>query len=452
MKIAAVFFSLIIFAFVSPAQTSEQILATANNQTFTNADLSPELRQALENLPASIAEMRARLLEQQIVEQLLEAEAAARKTTIEKLVETEVDKKIAAPTAQSIQAVYDANRAQIGGRTVEEVRPQIVEFLERDEKQKIFGEFVSDLKIKYKAALLKDINAKSLAPFEAVASVGGKTVSAQSFEAKNKAALNDFQANVLDEARAALEQIVYANLLVAEAKTQNIDAGDIIAREITDKVRDAASGYESDKLQTALRKRLFQKYGAKFFIKEIAAVPQSVSADDDPSQGAASAPVTVIMFSDFQCSACAATHPTLKRVLAEFPAGKIRFVARDFPLTQIHADAFRAALAAAAAAAQGKYFEYVELLYANQSSLDAASLKRFATQIGLDRKRFDADLDGEKFAFEIRKDMEDGKRYGITGTPTIFVNGVKIRRFSAENLRDAIDKQLSVISQQSTKN
>lgn len=439
MKVFAVFFSLVIFTFVSFAQTSEQVLATANNQTFTTGDLPPEARQALENLPAQIAEMRARLLEQQIVEMLLDAEAGARGMTVDKLVETEVNKKIQTPTPQTIQAVYDANRARIGGKTLEEIRPQIVEFLQNDEKQKIFGEYLSNLKIKYKAALGKDINAKNLSPFESVAIVNGKTVSAQSFGTKNKAALNDFEANVYDAARAALAEIVYANLLIAEAKTQGIDAGDLIAREISDKAKD--SDYEREKLESALRKRLFQKYKAKFLLKEIPPVAQIVSTDDDPSQGIINAPVTVVMFSDFQCSHCAATHPIVEKVLAEY-AGKVRFVLRDFPLTQIHENAFRAALAADAANGQGKYFEYIELLYANQNSLDAASLKQFATKIGLDRKRFDADLDTEKFAAEVRKDIEDGKRYGITGTPTIFVNGVKIRQFSAENLREAIEKAL----------
>lgn len=439
MKSVALFFSLLFLSFNSFAQTAETVLATANNQTFTAGDLSADLRLALENLPAQIGELRARLLEQQIAETLLETEAAARKTTTEKLIETEVDRKLTQPTAEQIQAIYDLNRARLGAQTLEQIRPRIVSFLQRDQKQKILSEYLSDLKIKYKAALGKDINAKNLSPFEAVANVNGKPISARSFEAKNKAALDDLEANVYDAARAALERIVYANMVIAEARAQNVDAGDLIAREVTNK--SDGSDYESERLDSALRKRLFQKYNAKFFLKEIAPVAQAVSADDDPSQGSTSAPVTIVMFSDFQCSACAATHPTVKKVLSEF-AGKVRFVARDFPLTDIHENAFRAALAADAANAQGKYFEYVELLYANQDALDAASLKQYATKIGLDRKRFDADLDGEKFAEEIRKDIEDGKRYGINGTPTIFVNGIKVRAFSAENFRDAIEKAL----------
>lgn len=441
MKIIAVFSFLLIFSSNLIAQTPNQILATANNQNFTVKDLAPEARQAFENLPATIADVRRQLLEQQIVEILLESEAAAHKTTPEKLVETQVNNKVPKPTDKEIQAVYEANRAAIGDKTLEEVHPQIVNFLQRDTKQKVFDGFISNLKIKYKAALGKDVNAANLKPFDVLATAGGKQISAESFDAKNKSTLNDFEADVHDAARQSLEQTVYSSLLAAEAKAQNIDTSDLIAREISDKLKEFSDD-EREKLESALQKKLFQKYSAKILLKEIAPVAQNISADDDPSQGAVNAPVTVVMFSDFQCPACSAAHPVLKKIIAEY-AGKIRFVERDFPLTQIHENAFRAALAANAANAQGRFFEYIELLYNNQNSLDAASLKEFASKIGLDRKRFDTDLDGEKYAAEVRKDIEDGKRYGITGTPTIFVNGVKVRQLSAKAFRDAIEKALN---------
>ncbi len=440
MKLVVVFLSLLMFAFSLFAQTTDRILATTNNQNFTAGDLAPEARQAFKNLRASVSELRRRLLEQQIVDALLEAEATAQKTTAEKLIETQVNSKIQTPAAKEIQAVYDANRAAIGDRTLEEVRPQIVEYLRREHEQRRFADYVSNLKTKYKVSPGRDVNAPNLKPFEVLATVNGKQITAEGFEAKSKITLDDFEANVLDQTRNALEQVVYSNLVVVEAKAQNVDAGDFIAREITDKMRDF-SAEEREKLETALRKRLFQKYNAKILLKEITPIAQNISTDDDPSQGSVNAPVTVVMFTDFQCPACSATHPVLKRVLAEY-AGKVRFVVRDFPLTQIHQNAFRAALAADGAGAQGKYFEYVELLYTNQKSLDAASLKQFASQLGLDRKRFDADLDSEKYSAEVRKDIEDGKKYGINGTPTIFVNGIKIRNLSAEAFRDAIDKAL----------
>lgn len=168
---------------------------------------------------------------------------------------------------------------------------------------------------------------------------------------------------------------------------------------------------------------------------------QVISADDDPFLGNANAPVTVVMFSDLQCPACAAMHPLVKGVAGEF-AGSVRFVVRDFPLVLIHAMAFDAALAANAAARQGKYFEYVELVYLNQKMLHKSSFERFASELGLNEKRFEIDFNDEKAAAEIRRDIADGERHGVSATPTIFVNGVKIRHISESELRKAIETAL----------
>jgi protein-disulfide isomerase len=149
----------------------------------------------------------------------------------------------------------------------------------------------------------------------------------------------------------------------------------------------------------------------------------------------------VVMFADFQCSACSATEPVLKKVLAEYP-GKIRYVMRDFPLETIHANAFNAALAAYAAEQQGKFFEYGDILFTHQDALDADSLKKYAAQIGLNVQQFTVDSNSEKARAEVQHDIADGTAYGVTGTPTIFVNGVKVRRLSADDFRDAIDNAL----------
>ncbi len=440
MKFIATVFCLLIFTFTLFAQKADTVLAMANNQIFTAKDIAPEAREAFENLPKTLGEIRQALLEQQIADALFEAEATARKLSVEKLVETEVTKKVPAPTDKEIQAIYDANRATIGDKTLAEIRPQIIAFLLREPQRKSLAEYISSLKVKYKTAISKDVNAPNLKPFEVLATVGGKQITVENFEAKNKQPLYELEADVYDRMRDALEQIVYMTLVVAEAKSQNVATSDFIAREITDKLREF-SDEERAQVESVLRDRLFKKYNAKFLLKEPVPVVQNISTDNQPSNGKPSAPVTVVMFTDFQCPACAGVHPVLLKVLAEY-GDKIRFVVRDFPLTNIHENAFRAALAANAAHAQGKFFEYTEVLYKNQNALDTASLKKYAREAGLNQKQFDLDLGNEKFAAEVRQDIADGKIYGITGTPTIFVNGVKIRALSAEHFRNAIERAL----------
>lgn len=422
------------------AQNAEDVLATANNQTFTAKDLAPSVRETFENLPKAIAEKRNELLEQQIAGILLETESAARKTTVEKLIEKEVSLKIPNPTDAQIQAVYDANRAAIGDKTVKDVRPQIVVFLRRDLEQKAFNDYISTLKTKYKVSIGKDVNTPNLAASDVLATVGGKQITSGAFEAKNKLALYEIKAEIYDQTRDTLEQLLFSTLLVAEANSQKIQASDLIAREVTDKMREFADT-EREQLQTDLQKKLFQKYNAKILLKDPAPVVQNISTAGSPSKGKPDAPVTVVMFSDFQCSHCAAAHPVLKRVMAEYD-GKIRFVVRNYPLESIHENAFRAALAANAAHAQGKFFEYVEILYANQNNLDEASLKKYAAQVGLNQKQFDLDLGSEKFAAAVRQDLKDGTSYGVGSTPTVYVNGVKVRANSAQGFRRAIERAL----------
>src|SRR6185503_8846510 len=124
----------------------------------------------------------------------------------------------------------------------------------------------------------------------------------------------------------------------------------------------------------------------------------------------------------------------------------VHFVVRDFPLG-MHAHSRRAAEAANAAHAQGKFFEYIDLLFKNQKALDDDSLKKYAGTLGLDRKRFDAELDNGTHAAEVQHDVEDGEIYGIDSTPTIFINGVRLNEFSAEGLRAAIDRAMGKASQ-----
>jgi protein-disulfide isomerase len=157
------------------------------------------------------------------------------------------------------------------------------------------------------------------------------------------------------------------------------------------------------------------------------------------SRGDTNSAVTVVEFTDFQCSACGGMYPIVESVLKSY-GNRVHFVIRNFPLTTVHENAFIAAQAAEAAKAQGKFWEYIDLLFKNQTTLDRDSLKKYATQIGLDRKRFDAEFDSGQYEPVVRRDMEEGEVYGIEATPTFFINGVILTDYSEEGLRAAIEK------------
>jgi protein-disulfide isomerase len=422
------------------AQKPDEVLATATGLTFTQSSLSENGQKIYLGQAKILSGERTRLLSQMVDELLLESEAKLKSAASDSLIASEL-KKIAKPTEAEIKAIFDANKANFGEQTIDAIRPQIVAFLRQKAEQKAFRYLVERLKLKYKFAPGKDINAADLKPLESVFSINGKSTSFAEFDERYKAAIHDVRGEIADEIIADLENAIFSTLVNQEAKARNIEAGDVIAVEITNKLREF-SNEERAELEGAFRTNLFTKFNVKILVREPEPVAHNVSVDDDPATGKATAAVTVIMFSDFQCSACGATHPILQKVLAEY-GDKVRFVVRDFPLESVHENAFRSALAANAARTQGKFFEYIDVLYRNQENLDEASLKKYAVELGLNIKQFELDFSNEKTAAEVRKDMAEGKNYGVGSTPTIYVNGVRVRRLSAENFRDVIGRALA---------
>ena len=165
-----------------------------------------------------------------------------------------------------------------------------------------------------------------------------------------------------------------------------------------------------------------------------------IATDDQPSKGSEKAAVTLVVFTDFQCPACAERQPEYERILSEY-GERVRLVMRDFPLSQ-HPDAQKAAEAAEAAREQGKYWEYVALLFQNQTALQADKLKEYATRLGLDRAKFDAALDSGRFAEKVQRDVKDGISFGVGATPAVFANGVPVHDSTYEGVKAAVEAAL----------
>lgn len=437
--------SFAIFIAVSIATTAfgqppEKPLATAKGIVITASELSPEGRQLFEQLPRSISATRTRILSTYLADILLDTEAKSRKLSVARLQE-EALRSVPDPNHETIQAIYDANKTSLGNKPLQEVRSQIVEFLRREPEQNALQAQVADLQKKYALKLGKDVNAVDLKPLDAVATIDARTITLQEFEETKKIELHDAKAHIFEDLRAAVEETLLSSLVTAEARSLSIEPNTLLAQEITNKMRDFTDE-ETNDLKYALQDRLFKKYSAKIILDEPAPLILNVSVDDDPFIGPATAPVTIVMFSDFQCPACARTHPVVKRVVNEY-AGKVRLVVRDYPLESLHPEAFLAAAAANAVRQQGKYFEFIDILYRNQDNLGGESLNRFAADLGLDTKRMTTDMAAAGVAEEIRKDISDGDSYGVSGTPTIFVNGVKVYQFSAPAFRRAIERFLA---------
>jgi protein-disulfide isomerase len=153
------------------------------------------------------------------------------------------------------------------------------------------------------------------------------------------------------------------------------------------------------------------------------AVPVS---ERDHSQGPATPAVTLVQYGDYECPYTRRSTWVVQAIQQEL-GDQVRFVYRNFPLTQIHPHALHAALAAEAAAAQGKFWEMHDYLFHHQHMLEDADLAQFAEVVGLDRQQYARDMAEQRGLARIEEDVESGERSGVQGTPTFFINGVLYR-------------------------
>ena len=148
------------------------------------------------------------------------------------------------------------------------------------------------------------------------------------------------------------------------------------------------------------------------------------TTDHDHVQGAAAARITLIEYGDFECPYSREAVNTVQVLRREF-AGDLRFVFRHFPLSDKHPHALQAAEAAEAAAAQGAFWAMYALLFAHQWELEYSDLMDYAGRLGLDKTTFGEALNTHHYFERVRIDVGTGRRHGVTGTPTFFVNGQK---------------------------
>jgi len=303
-----------------------------------------------------------------------------------------------------------------------------------------------------------------------LAQIGGHKITQQEVDSKIKVQLYDAR-------KEALDQMVDDYLLQRAAQKEKLSVSDYVKREVDDKVaadiNDAtakkfydenkdkipaiksAGSYDKikDRLIAALRQRDTQQQheqliarlrkdgGAKILL-EPPRINVNMSAAGHPTLGPKNAPVTVIEFADFQCPFCKRSEDAVKAIHEKY-GDRIQLVFMDFPLS-FHPHAMPAANAARCANAQGKFWQYHDALFADQSKLEPTDLKATAKTLGLDTAKFNACFDKNQYGEAIQKDVEEGHKLNVNGTPTFFIDGREIVGAQPpENFVSIIDQELA---------
>ena len=302
-----------------------------------------------------------------------------------------------------------------------------------------------------------------------IATVGSVAIDRGTLEKHVKAKLLEIENEKYEALKDGLDELVSESLMDQEAKARNLTTEALVKAEIADKttaptddeikkvydenkealqnaplesvkgkVIDYLKAQRSGVRQQAFVEELKKKYPTKISLK---APVIEVGTGGRPVLGPATAPITIIEFSDYECPFCKRAEPALTQALETYK-DKIKFAYRHYPLP-FHQHARPASEAALCANGQGKYWEYHKKVFASPS-LTEETLKQIAKDVGLDAAKFDTCMKNHEFAKEIDKDLEDGQAVGVNGTPAFFINGRMLSGAQPfEKFKELIDTALA---------
>jgi protein-disulfide isomerase len=314
-------------------------------------------------------------------------------------------------------------------------------------------------------------------PSDIVATVGSTSITLAEVDEKAlQQSTGSFGAMKLSQAlfearRLAVEGLIEDELLAQDARARKLDQATVIQQEITAKVAEptdaetalwfqqnqsrlqgasleqagaAIKSYLVQQRTLAARQQYVDGLRAKVATRIMLDPPRQVIAKADrPSKGPATAPIEMIEFSDFQCPFCVSAVPTVNQVLSEY-GDRIHFTYRHYPLAT-HPRARPAAEASQCAAEQGKFWQFHDKLFADQSRLGDEDFKQHAAQLGLDTAQFAACVDSHKYQAEIDTDIRVGNEAGVSGTPAFYINGRMLSGAQPfEAFKRIIDEELAL--------
>ena len=317
------------------------------------------------------------------------------------------------------------------------------------------------------AALLGAVAAR--AEDRPAATVAGEPIPLAAVDELVKAQLMEIRSREHQLRSQALDALVAQSLLAKEAKARGVSEEALEKAEILDKAvvpeAESRAYYEANKARigsmaedeamkqireglaqqrqgerrAAFAKELRAKYDVKILLEPFRV---AITLGDAPVRGAATAPVTVLEFSDFQCPYCVRSRPVVAKIREAY-GDKVRWAFRHYPLS-FHERAQKAGEAAACAGDQGRFWEMHDRLFANQGALTPDALKSHARAVGLDGAKFDACLDSGRMAPSVEASRKLGDILSLSSTPAFFINGRPLTgALPFERFKELVDWELA---------
>ena len=287
---------------------------------------------------------------------------------------------------------------------------------------------------------------------DALAEVDGVAITSEEVEKSLSGQLSKLEEQIYNLKRQKVDALINEKLLAKEAAKRSVSVPALLDAEVTSKVglvteQEIEKFYQENKAQlkgeeASLREQIRshlqnQKLAAKReeFLKSLRSQATvvvnlkappvqriEVSVQGAPFKGGEKAAVTIVEFSDFHCPFCKRVVSTLAKLESQY-GDKVKLVFRDFPIDQLHPGASKAHEAARCANEQGKFWPYHDKLFAGPPNSSAELFKGIAKEVGLNANAFETCLGSGKHQAAIKKDIEEGQRVGVTGTPAFFING-----------------------------
>jgi protein-disulfide isomerase len=456
---------------------SSELAARVNNMSITRNAVRQKIAPSLREIGPALKQLRQDQIPVSISEKLMEEQASALGMDRARLFQDRVLSRVIQPTEEEALAFYNQHKQRFPW-AFSEIKDKLISLLLQQRQNAKAKDYAAELRSKATVQVLaRDTVLSSLEadPAMVVARVNEHPLTLREIDEAIAASIDQLQLKIYQLELVALNELIADALISQEATRRGVspealkaaeiqarikpvsqrDIGEFLVKHKEDiaarwpqhapaqreaEVRRQLEAGAAAEARAAFLARIQEGVVVQVLLTEPASPRYAIATEGQPVIGPEEAPVTIVQFIDYECSNCATLHEAITKLVKEFEP-LVRCISLEYPLNQ-HPNAVKAAMAAEAAREQGRYWDYAGLLFENQTRLQTDDLLEYATRLGMDREGLAEALTQDRFWSEILRDRTEGQRVGVVSTPTVFINGLRLKDKSCAALKEAIQAAL----------